>query len=227
MGRREQARQEAAFMRGDTGVDGRATSEETRDEEELQRDKAHSELMRGTTWLGRELLTWLLWRSESTDAVTRFNDAELSILFVNRISLRGLHGELTELSAKGTLAPYSEEVRHALERGLLVHSARLRLTVGERTWEVTLDAEHLDLRAARLPELLTEEEDDRLTERLDLADQLSEMVDALVKAFMAVRSSPAWGTQEIPEMKRWMRGEDHAEGGVVAKARRARSTDAA
>ena len=57
--------------------------------------------MRGRTWLGRELLTWLLWRSESTNAVTSYNDADLSVLFVNRITLRGLHGELTELLGEG------------------------------------------------------------------------------------------------------------------------------
>ncbi len=227
MGRREQAREEAAFMRGDTGVDGRATAEDARDEAEVQKEKARSELMRGGTWLGRELLTWLLWRSERTEPVTPFGDGELEVLFVGRLILRGLHGEVTELAAKGTLAPYSEEVRHALNRGLLVHSARLRLTLGERTWEVGLDAEHLDLRAAKLPELLTEEEDDRLTERLDLADQLSEMVDALAAAFLAVRRSRTWSSTEVPAMKAWMRGEERPEGGVLRTAQRARKTAAA
>ncbi len=227
MGRREQAREETAFMRGDVGVDGGATSEETRDEAEVQKEKARSELMRGGTWLGRELLTWLLWRSERTEPLTQFRDGGLEVLFVGRLILRGLHGEVTELAAKGTLAPYSEEVRHALDRGLLVHSARLRLTLGERTWEVGLDAEHLDLRAAKLPELLTEEEDDRITERLDLADQLSEMVDALAAAFLDVRRSRAWSAKEVPEMKAWMRGEERPEGGVLATAQRVRKTAAA
>jgi hypothetical protein len=227
MGRREQAREEAAFMRGDVGVDGRASAEDARSEAELQQDKARTELLRGGTWLGRELLTWLLWRSERAEALTRYQDAGLEVLFVGRIVLRGLHGEVTELSARGTLAPYSDEVRHALDRGLLIHAARLRLTYGERTWEVGLDAEHLDLKAARLPELLTEEEDDRLTERLDLADRLSDLVDALVAAFLEIRRSKAWSAREVPALKRWMKGEDRPEGSLLAKAQRARSTAAA
>ena len=66
MARREQARVEAAFQRGDAGVDGLPTEEERRDEAELEKDKAREQLLRGRTYLGREFLTWLLWRSEST-----------------------------------------------------------------------------------------------------------------------------------------------------------------
>ena len=227
MGRREKAREEAAFMRGETGVDGQAAAEDARDEAEVQKDKARGELLRGGTWLGRELLTWLLWRSERAEPLTQFSGAGVEVLFVGRVVLRGLHGEVTELSAKGTLAPYSEEVRRALAGGLLVHQARMRVTLGERTWEVGLDAEHLDLKAARLPELLTEEEDDRLSERLDLADQLSDLVDALASAFLEVRRSKAWGATEVPAMRAWMTGEAPSSHGLIERAQRARATHAA
>lgn len=223
MGRREQARAEAAFLRGETGVDGQATQEETRDAAEVERDKAREQLLRGGTWLGRELLTWLLWRSESGDPIVEHEGKGVVVLFTGRIVLRGVHGEVVELSAKGTLAPYSEHVRRALDQGLLVHGARLHLTQGERTWEVSLDAEHLDVRSAKLPELLTDAEDDRLSERLDLAQQLSDMIDALVDAFRKVRASTAWNRDVVPEMKRWMRGEDKGRGSTLERARRAAS----
>jgi hypothetical protein len=209
MGRREQARAEAAFMRGDTGVDGAAT-EEKQDEAELERGKAREALLRGRAYLGREFLTWMLWRSESGDALCDFEGAALVPLFTGRIVLRGITGDVNELSARGTLAPYSEEVRHALDNGLLVHSARLRLTHGEKVYEVTLDAEFLDLRAAKLPELMSEEEDDQLTERLYLTERLSGMVDALVRAFLAVRASRSWSRQVVPELKAWMKGDEES-----------------
>lgn len=207
MSRREQARAEAAFMRGDTGVDGLAT-EEKQDEAELERAKAREALLRGRAYLGREFLTWLLWRSESGDALCDFEGAGVIPLFTGKIVLRGITGDVNELSARGSLAPYSEEVRHALDNGLLVHAARVRLTHGEKVFEVTLDAEFLDIRAAKLPELMSEEEDDQLTERLYLTEQLSGMVDALVAAFLQVRSSRAWSKKVVPEMKAWMKGEE-------------------
>lgn len=221
MGRRERAREEAAFLRGDVGVDGQATAQEQRDEAEVEKDKAREQLMRGQTWLGREFMTWLLWRSEEGAAITEQDGEGVVPLYVGRIILRGVHGEVVELAAKGTMAPYSMQVRRALDDGLLVHSGRVRFTRGERTWEATLDAEFLDVRSAKLPELLTEEEDDRLTERLDLTEQLSAMIDALVEAFLAIRASKTWSRDVVPTMKAWMRGEGDKPGATIERARRA------
>ena len=201
---REQARAEAAFLRGERGVDGQATEADQRDASEVERDKAREQLLRGGTWLGREFLTWLLFRSEAGDPLASTAEGGVVVTFNRRVVLRGVHGEVVELSAKGALAPYSVHVRRALAEGLLVHAAGVHFAVGERVWQATLDAEFLDVRSAKLPELLTEEEDDRQSERLDLAEQLSSMVDALVEAFLAARKSKAWGREVVPAMKQWM-----------------------
>jgi hypothetical protein len=204
--KREQARAEAAFLRGDAGVDGAATDEDQRDEQEVEQDKAREQLVRGRTWLGRELLTWLLWRSEAGEPLVEVDGAGVVVLFTGKVLLRGLAGDVTELSARGAMAPYSAQVRRALDAGLLVHQARLRLTVGEQLFEVTLDAEFLDLKAAKIPALLTEEEDDRLLERLDLVARLGRLVDALVGQFLAARGARAWGARTVPALKGWMQG---------------------
>ncbi len=205
MAKREQARAEAAFLRGATGVDGAATEQDQRDAQEVERDAAREQYVRGRTWLGRELLTWLLWRSEAGEPLVEVDGEGVVVLFTGKVLLRGLAGDVTELAAKGTQAPYSAQVRQALGAGLLVHQARLRLTVGEQAWEVTLDAEFLDLRAARIPALLTEEADDQLVERLDLVARLGRMVDALVGAFLAARGARTWGTKTVPALQAWMR----------------------
>lgn len=207
MGKREQAREEAAFMRGDVGVDGAAT-EEKQDAAEVERGKAREALLRGKAYLGREFLTWLLWRSEAGEPLAEFEKAGVTVLFLGRVVLKGVSGDVTELSARGAMAPYSEQVRQALDRGLLVHQARLLLTHGEKAYEVTLDAEFLDIRAAKLPELMSEEDDSRTTERLYLAEQLSALIHTLVEAFIAVRAGRAWSKQVVPAMKEWMRGEE-------------------
>jgi hypothetical protein len=204
VGRREQARAEAAFLRGDAGVDGAATEQDVRDDAEVERDRAREQLLRGRTWLGRELLTWLLWRSESGDPLVEVDGGGVVVLFTGRILLRGLAGDVTEVAARGAAAPYAAQVRRALASGLLVHQARLRLTQGERAFELTLDAEHLDVRAAKLPELLTEAEDDRAAERLDLCEQLGRLVDALVAAFLEVRAAKAWARSTVPALRAWM-----------------------
>ena len=205
MAKREQARAEAAFLRGDAGVDGVATGADERDAQELERDASREQFLRGRTWLGRELLTWLLWRSEAGEPLVEVDGEGVVVLFTGKILLRGLAGDVTELSARGAQAPYSAQVRSALDAGLLVHQARLRLTAGEQVYEVTLDAEFLDLKAARIPALLTEEEDDRLLERLELVARLGRLVDALVGAFLSARGARSWSGKTVPALQAWMR----------------------
>jgi hypothetical protein len=205
MAKREQARAEAAFLRGDAGVDGVATGADERDAQAVERDASREQFLRGRTWLGRELLTWLLWRSEAGEPLVEVDGEGVVVLFTGKILLRGLAGDVTELSARGAQAPYSAQVRSALDAGLLVHQARLRLTAGEQVYEVTLDAEFLDLKAARIPALLTEEEDDRLLERLELVARLGRLVDALVGAFLAARGARSWSGNTVPALQAWMR----------------------
>ncbi|NNC05720.1 hypothetical protein HJC10_23040 [Corallococcus exiguus] len=224
MAKREQAREEAAFARGDVGVDGAATEEE-KDEAEVEKGKAREQLLRGRAYLGREFMTWLLWRSESGDPLVEHAGAGVVVLYLGKVVLRGVAGDVTEMSAKGTLAPYSENVRHSLDRGLLVFQARLRISHGEREYEVTLDSEFLDIRAAKLPALMTEEEDDQLSERLELTEQLSAIVDTLVQDFLAVRAGRAWSKQVVPALKAWMKGEEKGSD-LLSKAARAKGREA-
>jgi hypothetical protein len=203
MAGRETARKEAAFMRGDVGVDG-AAAEAARDKAEVERDKARDQFLRGKAWLGRECLTWLLYRSESAEPLLTFEKQPLAVLLADRLVLRGIAGEVIESTVRGATAPYSPLVRRALDRGLLVHQARLHLEHGERRYEVTLDAEHFDLKSAKLPALVSEEDDDRLQERLYLSEQLAGLVRALVETFLTLRASPKWGKEEVPAMKTWM-----------------------
>jgi hypothetical protein len=203
---RAQARKDAKFARGDVGIDGEAT-EQKQDEAEVERGKAREAYLKGKAYLGREFLTWLLFKSESGDPLVTVDKEPVVVLFTGRLTLRGIAGEITELSARGALAAYSVLVRQSLERGLLLHGARLRITHGEKVYEVGLDADYLDVKSAKLPELMSEEEDDRLTERLWLAEQLGAILQALLEEFMKVRGSRKWSRDVVPQMKAWMRGE--------------------
>jgi hypothetical protein len=195
--------EEAAFLRGEVGVDGQAT-EEARDEAEVERAKALEAMSRGRAWLGREFLTWLLWRSNAGAPLAAVEGEDVTVLFVGPVVLQGLAGDATELRAKGYQSAYADIVREALGRGLLVHQGRLRLQHGEEVYEVTLDAERLAFRSARLPKLLTKEADDRYLERMALLNRLSALVDALWTAFTEVRQGPEWSEREVPGLRRWI-----------------------
>ncbi len=202
--KRQAASAEARFMKGETGVDGGSVGEEEVDAEVLEQAKAKEALYRGRTWLGREALTWLLWKTESSEALCVVDRKPLKATFIGKVLLKAGSGDVTELAAKGVSAPYSAIVRQALLRGLLIHGARLRLEHTEQTFEVTLDAERFDFRSAKLPELLDEGDGgEELTERLELVARLGRLVDGLINAFIDVRVTPAWESTEVPGLRAW------------------------
>lgn len=200
---RSKRREEAAFEAHEIGVDGQSVEVEL-DEEQLERLKVTDALVRGRTYLGRELLTWLLWRSNAGGPILDFDGEPVHVLLIGPLVLRGLAGEATELRVKGVMSPYSAIARRAIDSGLLIHAVRLRITHGERTYEVSVDAEHLALRSARLPDVLSEEEDDRISERLYLVEQLAAIVEALLAHFLALRTSRKWSEKAVPALKEWL-----------------------
>ncbi len=101
----------------------------------------------------------------------------------------------------------------------------MRFANGEKEYECTLDSEFLDIRAAKLPALMSEEEDDQLSERLFLTEQLSAILDALVNDYLAVRAGRAWSKQVVPALKAWMRGEEKG-ADMLSKAARAKGREA-
>lgn len=196
-------REESEFLSGQVGVDGESVEEE-RDVAEVQRGEAAEALARNRAYLGREFLTWLLYMSNAGVTVCEVDDEPLTLLVVGQVNLRGLAGDATELVVKGHLSAYSDVVRSAIDKGLLVHQARLRIQHGERVFEVTLDAENLDFKGAQIPKVMSEEGDDQITERLWLCEKLSLLVDSLWGAFMEIRTSTKWAQKTVPSIKDWV-----------------------
>ena len=206
MASRRAASEETKFLRGDTGVDGQATKE-VADPVEAEQAKARESLYRGRTWLGRECLTWILFKSNDTNPIAVLDDEPIKVLFNGRLTLRAAAGDITEVAVKGVNAPYARLIRQAADLGLLVHSARLTITWQERSYDFTLDAEHFDVRAGKTPELMKDDDDEKLTERLDHVAALGRLIDAISSRFMEIRNSAEWKKKVVPQLKAWMREE--------------------
>lgn len=206
MAARRAASEETKFLRGDTGVDGQATKE-VADPVEAEQAKAREALYRGRTWLGRECLTWILFKSNDTNPIAVLDDEPIKVLFNGRLTLRAAAGDITEVAVKGVNAPYARLIRQAADLGLLVHSARLTITWEERSYDFTLDAEHFDVRAGKTPELMKDDDDEKLTERLDHVAVLGRLIDAISSRFMEIRNSAEWKKKIVPQLKAWMREE--------------------
>ena len=221
-----QARSEAAFLRGDAGVDGVATDADGRDAAEVERDQAREQLLRGRTWLGRELLTWLLWRSEAGDPLARGGrrraDGPLHRPHHPARPLRrrdrarrprhrrALLGEVRRaLDARAARAPGPAPPR--------ARRAGLRGDAGRRVpRRPRREASAAARRGRRRP---------RRSSGSTRPSSSPSLVDALAGAFLEARSSRSWAQRTVPALKRWMRGEDEAEA-TPAKSGRSASSSA-
>ncbi len=193
------------FSSGEVGVDG-APTEQPEDPADRERAAAIEGLARNRAYLGREFLTWVLWASNAGKPLCEYEGAPVTVLLVGKVVLRGLAGEATELAVKGHQSAYAPVVRFAIDRGLLIHVARLRMQWGERLYEATIDAEFLDIKSATVPvvESAAREDDEGAENRLEVCEHIGHLVEALWSSFMAVRTRPEWKRKTVPAMKAWL-----------------------
>ncbi len=107
-------------------------------------------------YLGREFMTWLLWRVDAGEGDFGARGEEFSVAFGGRVRLGAPLGFATDLVLKGSSPAYGAEARAAIGSGHTLREAEMRVTRGELEWRFTLIGETLDLRSVKLPALLKE-----------------------------------------------------------------------
>lgn len=155
-------------------------------------------------FLGREFLSWLLFRAARGDAQFEDDAGEFAVAFGGRLRVVGPAGDVTDAILKGRSPGISVELAASLGAGRSVREAELRVTRGEREFRLTLVAETLDLKGVKLPALLKDEGDDALSDRLSLIDELESCIRAAFQAFVKERTRPVWQRSLIPEMRAWL-----------------------
>ncbi len=168
-------------------------------------------------YLGREFLTWLIYHSDDENGGGHFAESDLGdefrIVVGERVVLKALGEGAGEITARGVAPAMTPDVRYAVAGGLTVREVDLlflrgsrgsRENGGEQVWQAAVSAEGFDLRRVKLPALLSEEDSEQLNERVELIDQLDAMLRAAFQAFVALRLSEKWRSDELPSMRAWL-----------------------
>ncbi len=165
--------------------------------------------------LGREFLTWLWFRSETSNGLFRMGGQSsghagepFTVSMEQRVVVRGGEGDnLETASVSGSLSPL-REARLGLQTGKLVVRALARMEKDGMAWQVTLKAEDFSIGSLRTPSVAKDEEGDDpdalFLEKMYLIESSLEMLDELYRQFLEVRLSPAWGA-EAAAVAEWMR----------------------
>lgn len=139
-------------------------------------------------FLGREFLTWLWFEAERSGGAVQVESlGPVRVEFGQRLVLESGGAVREDSTVKAEAPSLAEEARTALRVGKKVSRARLLVDVGERHFELGIDAETLTLSGVKLPTLLAGEDAQRLEERLHLIDEVENIVDELYMTFIRLR----------------------------------------
>lgn len=164
-------------------------------------------------FLGREFLTWVLYRLEEEGGRLVLGGDVIELALGDRVVLQ----EQGEKAARLTLVDEGDmrpELGAGLRRGKLMDRARISITRGERRWELSLDGGLLTYDSLRCPPLgdrdATLRDDPRAQYENDLFLRLADVeeaigiLDRLFAAFCEDRVSPKWNAESLPALRTWI-----------------------
>ncbi|MGB4547708.1 MAG: recombination-associated protein RdgC [Syntrophales bacterium] len=162
------------------------------------------------SFLGREFLTWLWFKSEERNgriAVPGKDDVEVH--FLRRVVLESGAGEYSETVVCQGLHADLREGKAALREGKRVREARIELKRESLDWEFTFKADPFQFQSMRLPASAGENEEasDReglILERIYRIEAAMKTMDDLFDFFLRRRLSLQWASEEVPRLKRWL-----------------------
>jgi len=170
------------------------------------------DLIQEKRFVGQEFLAWLWYKSEERGGLIDIpGTGDVQVVFEKHMLLEFGEGEANEKVICRGLQTELKEARAGLLMGKKPEQARIRLARGDYEYSVTLAAATMEFRNVRLPRsgAAGDEGDDpeaqegRLLERVSLFEDLSGLVNDLLRMFIRVRTSDNWPA-ELQKIRQWV-----------------------
>lgn len=146
-----------------------------------------------TRFLGREFLLWLWFRSEQEGGQIELSTGTVvDVVLDDRLVLEPSFGEGNRHQLSGLDPATAPEAGVALRINKLPSDLKLKLLQNERAWAFSLRGDELQLRGLKIPEILSEADDERFYERMSLCEEIEGLVDGLFEIFLRLRLSGEW-----------------------------------
>lgn len=171
-----------------------------------------AELIDSRRFLGSEFLMWLWFKSECYDGLFEVaKHGQIEVIFDDRLTMESYLAETERNVLKGGSPAFSAEAKTALREGKRPTQARLRILKEGREWKFKFKAEDFDISTLKIPALLTERDDEKLYERMELVEEVERILDRLYNEFLVLRTSVAWEEIMVPKLNDWIFDDDAAE----------------
>ena len=164
--------------------------------------------VRETEFLGRDFLTWLWFKSETEGGLFDLGDNGRVELWIDgRITLRSDTDDRMETITCTGENPLLKEARYGLSKDKKITQAHMKLIVGDDVWSFSLDSTWMNFKSFKTPRVVQDQGDDPdglFFEKVLLIEKAVMVMDDIFSAFIALRISPEWHSEEIPALRRWI-----------------------
>jgi hypothetical protein len=167
------------------------------------------ERIESTRFLGQEFLLWLWFKSELFQAtLTRTDGTVLELWLDTQLMLQSVSdvGERTTL--RGVAPSGTLEAKLAIQRGKLPMKACIKLGTDGKDFSFLFDALTFGVSAVKLPEVITEPEEERIAERMHLLALLDDVLGEQYREFLLLRRSEHWEGELCQALVQWTHGEE-------------------
>lgn len=151
-----------------------------------------------TRFLGREFLLWMWFVSETQDGIIELppteenQDGSIEVVIDDRIVLEPSYGQGNRHLLSGMEPSTAPETAFALQMNNMPSEMKLKVIRGSQAWAFSLRGDDLLLRSLRIPEVLSQKDDDYLYERIYLLEEMEQILEQLWHNFLNARTSPLW-----------------------------------
>jgi hypothetical protein len=162
-----------------------------------------------TRFLGNEFLAWLWFKVELFEGTLSLGElGACEVWFDTQLVLTSLMDETEKVTLRGSAPSSSAEASEALRQGKFPSKASLRFVIGGEEYVATFTGQSFALSGIKVPQVLKEEQEEQLIERMRLIEQLSDSVSALYDEYLALRLSSVWEPAALPALREWVKGRE-------------------
>lgn len=163
------------------------------------------ELIQQKSFIGREFLTWLWYRSERDGHVKIHGGNSVNVEILGPILLDAQYGDARASTLKGESPATSPEAHTALLEGKKLRRARLKLEREGVEWVLTLDGETFNITGLAIPNPGRMPFEDLLAMRGDMMLEFERAFSQLFEEFLHLRLQPKPWAKEIETIQEWVR----------------------
>jgi len=162
------------------------------------------ELIQQKSFLGKEFVTWLWYRSEENPRVHIRGPRECEVEFLQQLVLEANYGDAKSSVLRGDSPSTSPESAVALREGKKIKRARMKVICDGNDWVATIDGENLNVSGLQMPKVGKLPFDEALHLRLEFAADFDSVLSELFNTFLELRLDEKEWTKELKKIHHWV-----------------------